>query len=422
MIFITNITLAPFIFYLNPELCIKITGRAKARMDLEGIPLADSTYTQRELNKLFENPEMNLSNRYSYFVNTLLISLFYMSIFPLGAAFCIFALIISYFLEIFHLGYYKRPEEISGKLCCFFVRNFKFVISVFAIGNYIFLNPIRDIYKVNWSLINLIIFIIIAFIPYHSFRFNFLGIKEGEAIKGSYEEYSLMFPTDYEKENPLTKSSAMIKHFKKLEAMNIIDKYQSEYLINNIKKESAMDNYYKTSKNVGNILKSYEFQRQFVKLKRKYKFIKEVRRNQDLLNQYNINMDDEYRRRGFSFNIKQSLPRPGLEIKAAETENAVNNADKKLRKMSIKGFSFINKDKYMKKGASSFMRQTLFNRIKDEGIYSDSEEESEEDSDIESFNSESIDHLKKINVKNYKMNDIQEEINKEDIYSLNTEK
>jgi hypothetical protein len=173
MIFITNIALAPLFFYLSPELCIKITSRAKARIDLEGVPLADSTYTQRELNKIFENPEMNLSYKYSYFINTLLTSLFYMSIFPIGTVFCIFALIISYFLEILHLGYYKRPEEISGKLCCFFLINFKFVISVFAIGNYIFLYPIRDIYKVNWSLINLIIFIIIAFIPYHSLHLIF---------------------------------------------------------------------------------------------------------------------------------------------------------------------------------------------------------------------------------------------------------
>jgi hypothetical protein len=333
-----------------------------------------------------------------------------MSIFPIGTIFCIFALIISYFLEILHLGYYKRPEEISGKLCCFFLINFKFVISVFAIGNYIFLYPIRDIYKVNWSLINLIIFIIIAFIPYHSFRFNFLGIKEGEAIKGSYEEYSLMFPTDYEKENPLTKSSAMIKHFKKLEAMNIIDKYQSEYLINNIKKESAMDNYYKTSKNVGNILKSYEFQRQFVKLKRKYKFIKEVRRNQELLNKYNVNMDNEYIRRAFTFQSKKSSFKQRSENKATETENTINNAEKKFQAMIKNSVHFINKDKYMKKGANSFMRQTLINRIKDEGIDSDSEEESEEDNDICSSNSENIGHLKKINDKNSQKNVIKEEI------------
>ena len=78
-----------------------------------------------------------------------------------------------------------------------------------------------------------------------------------------------MFPTDYEKQNPLTKKNAMVKYFKKLERMSLIDKYQSNYLINNTNKENFMDNYYKTSKNIGNILNSYEFQRQFIKTKKK---------------------------------------------------------------------------------------------------------------------------------------------------------
>ena len=107
-----------------------------------------------------------------------------------------------------------------------------------------------------------------------------------------------MFPTDYEKENPLTKKRGMIKHFNKLREMNLIDKYQCEYYIKNLQKENTMDNYYKTSRNVGKILSSYEFQRQFVKLKRKYKFIKEVRRKQSILNKYDINLEDEFSKRG----------------------------------------------------------------------------------------------------------------------------
>ena len=420
MIFITNIALAPFVFYFNPELCIKLSRRAKARMDLEGVSVVDSTYTQGELNELFENPEMDLSVRYSFFVNTLLTSFFYMSIFPIGTIFCIFALILSYFFEIFYLGFYKRPEEISGRLCKFFIQNFKVVISIFAVGNYIFLFPVRHIYGVDWSLINLILFIIIAFIPYHTLRLNLLGVTEGEVVKGSYDEYSLMFPTDYEKENPLTKTSAMIKHFKKLEAMNIIDKYQSEYLINNVKKESIMDTYYKNSRNVGNILKSFEFQRQFIKLKRKYKFIKEVRRKKDKLNKYDINIDDEYKRRGFSLQNKQNSYKQSPSLKKKETDNTSNN---KANKLGYSTHALVDKKKYKKKGASDFMRQTLFNRIKDEGIYSDSEEESEEESDIGSF-SESVDNDKKEkNEKNSKISVIQENTSEEeeDTSSIDTE-
>ena len=68
-------------------------------MDLEGVKLEDSPYTQGELNEMFENPRMNLCYKYSFLVNILLSSLFYMSIFPLGTVFGLVALILSYFLE-----------------------------------------------------------------------------------------------------------------------------------------------------------------------------------------------------------------------------------------------------------------------------------------------------------------------------------
>ena len=91
---------------------------------------------------------------------------------------------------------------------------------------------------------------IIAFIPYHYIKFNLLGITEGESAKGSYDQYELMFPTDYEKRNPLTKKDAMIKYFNRLEQKGLIDNIQSRYFISNIEKESSMDSYYKTSGNV----------------------------------------------------------------------------------------------------------------------------------------------------------------------------
>ena len=420
MIFITNITLSPFIFYFGPELCYILSRRAKARIELQGIPPAESKYTQRELNRIFENPTMNLCYKYSYLINVLLTTLFYMSIFPIGAIFSIVALILCYFLEIFYLGFYKRPEEINERLCKFFLQNFRIVIAVFCIGNYIFLHSIKDIFKIDWTLINLIIFIVIVFIPYHSLRINFIGITEGEAQKGSYDEYSLMFPTDYEKENPLTKKSAMIKHFKKLEAMNIIDKYQSEYLINNIKKESVMDNYYKNSKNVGNLLNSFEFQRQFVKLKKKYKFIKEVRRKKSMLNKYDFNDDHEFRRRGLSIQSRHSILKHRPTLKGHEEDS--NLGYNKNYNVSI----LVDQNNYKKRRPSTYMKETLFKRVIDEGIFDSSEEESEDDSYDDtissSFSGDNINiNDKKQNNKNNKMYIIKEDVKDEYTSSIGNE-
>ena len=277
MIFLMNFTLNPLVFYLNPNLLIKLSKRAKARNEIEGLPLEESTYNQFELNKLFQNPSMSLCYKYSFYSNVILTTFFYMSLFPLGVVFSFVGLVLAYFLEIVHLGFYKRPELLNSRLCKFFVNNFKVAMAVFAVGNFVFLRDAEKHYDIDWSLINLILFLVIAILPYHTIKFNLLGVTEGEITKGSYDEYELMFPTDYEKQNPLTKKTAMIKYFKQLRKMNLIDEIQSSYLIDKVKSERTMVNYYKTSQNVGNILNYYEFQNQFVKLKKKSKFLKDIK-------------------------------------------------------------------------------------------------------------------------------------------------
>ena len=47
-----------------------------------------------------------------------------MSLFPLGVVFSFVGLVLAYFLEIVHLGFYKRPELLNSRLCKFFVNNF----------------------------------------------------------------------------------------------------------------------------------------------------------------------------------------------------------------------------------------------------------------------------------------------------------
>ena len=464
MIFITNITLTPFFFYVGPNLCLKLSRRAKARLDLEGIPWEDSPYTQGELNSIFENPKMNLCYKYSFLINILTTSLFYMSIFPLGIFFGLVALILSYFLETYYLGYYKRPEVLNARLVKFFIQNFKIVVWVFFLGNYLFFSSINVHQEFNWSLFNFIFFLVVIFLPYNDININLLGVTEGDAKKGAYEDYELMFPTDYEKQNPLTKKKAMVKYFKKLEKMSLIDKYQSNYLINNTNKESYMDNYYKTTKNTGNLLNSYEFQRQFIKSKKKYKFMKKIRQKQILLESQDINNNNlEYNiftenknmkkkdstkfenvnNKILTYTNKNKNLMNTIKEKEEENINSKNsNIDYDISEILVK-----NKKKKKQK-TSQYMRKTLFQQIKNEGIYDDSDEESEEeslesDNENESTNSHivnnrqkegfeislltnGLEHFKnKININNENVNNI-ENINndkKSDIslYSIKTD-
>ena len=401
LIFITNFVLTPFFFYFDPGLLLKLWQRAKARWDLEGVSIEDSTYTQGELNEIFENPKMDLCYKYSFLVNVLLSSLFYMSIFPLGTVFGFIALVFSYFLETYYLGFYKRPELLNPRLCKFFMKYFRIVVSVFFVGNYLFFSSI-DKYHKFWPLFNFIFFIAMAFIPYQSFRINLLGTTEGEAKKGSYEDCELMFPTDYEKQNPLTKKKAMIKYFKKLEQMNLIDKYQSDYLINNAKKESTMESYYKTSKNIGNILNSYEFQRQFVKLKKKYKFIKKIRQRKKILNSQNNNYnnikvnDNELKKIRTTYGSNITLQTVTSLNKNDEINNIDKNDENSCGELELNKNYDLNilidndrvRTRTIRRKPSQYMRKTLFQQIKFEGLYDESEEEDEDDS-LDSDNDDS---------------------------------
>ena len=388
MIFIVNFTLKPFIFYLNPRLLFKLLKRVKAKKDLEGIPLKDSTYTQEELNNIFENPDMRLSYKYSYLTNCLLASFFYMSIFPLGIAFAFVGLVLAYFLESFYLGLYKRPEVLNSRLCKFFIQNFKFIVAVFCIGNYVFLRKVGKHYDIDWSLVNIILFIIIAFIPYHYIKFNLLGITEGEITKGSYEEYELMFPTDYEKQNPLTKKDAMIKYFQKLEQKNLIDNIQSKFLINKTEKESTVDNYYIASKNIDNLLNYYEFQKQFIKSKRKYKYIKELKSNKNqLVNDYEIFINEKAEeRRNIKLKANNIMQNEflyynnniGYPMDTFEKGNENNFSNNK--EYNIKGL--VEEDPKYRKKINSHMRKVLLQSMKDEGLYSNTEKKSKGDSNI----------------------------------------
>ena len=368
MIFLTNFTLNPIVFYLNPNLLLKLSKRAKARMKLEGIPPEESVYTQDELNRLFQNPSMSICYKYSFYSNIILTTFFYMPLFPLGSVFSFVGLLLSYFLEIVHLGFYKRPEILNSRLCKLFVYNFKFAMAVFAVGNFVFLNDVDKHSDINWSLVNLILFIVIAFIPYDSIKFNLLGIKEGEITEGSYNDYELMFPTDYEKQNPLTKNKAMIKYFESLRSNNLIDDIERDYLINRIKNESSMVNYYKISKNVGTILGYYEFQNQFAKLKKKYKFIKENKNKHRDISAYDIYIKQKAKERRETLNMMYNLNRLKSNDKETITSNnPQNNIDDK------------NNNQKLKRKISNYMKKAILKNMKNEGIYSETDDENIED-------------------------------------------
>ena len=302
MIFITNILLPPFLFYIGPEFILKTYKRTKAKLDLKNVKYEKSTYTQGELNEIFENPEMDICFKYSYISNVFLISLFYMSIFPIGMIFGFVALIIAYISEFIYIGFYKRPEILNSQLCRFYVSNFKWAIFIFALGNYIFLSPLNKNQRVNWSLINLIVFLVICLIPYQAFKINPIGDSEGEHKFDTYDNNFIYFSTDYEKLNPFTRKKAYTKYFQRIIDGKIIDPIEGNRLINKVQNTNEIIAYLTNRRHLDYYIASQELNNLYMKNKNEPKI------------QYMFGQSDE-NKAGFSLGGIKNLIMEDTELK-----------------------------------------------------------------------------------------------------------
>ena len=328
MIFITDIFLPPVLFYLGPDLALKLFKRSKARLELKNVKLEKSTYTQRELNEIFENPEMDICAKYSYINNVFLISLFYMSVFPIGMIFGFGALIFAYISEFLYIGMYKRPEVLNSSLCRFYVSNFKWSIFIFAIGNYIFLGPIHEDQRTSWSLINLIVFFVLGLIPYQAIKFKTIGETEGGSKPETYDQNYYYFSTDYEKLNPFTRKQAYTQYFDRLITEKIIDPVEGKRIINKLQNTHDITGYLNMKRHADNHAASQDLNNIYIKNKNDTKI------------QYMFGEKDE-NKAGFSLGGIKNLLMESSELK----EDKMTSEDfEQIRKMkeNLDEFSLTN--------------------------------------------------------------------------------
>ena len=363
MIFITDIFLPPVLFYLGPDLALKIFKRSKARLELKNVKLEKSTYTQRELNEIFENPEMDICAKYSYINNVFLISLFYMSIFPIGMIFGFGALIFAYISEFFYIGMYKRPEVLNSSLCRFYVSNFKWSIFIFAIGNYIFLGPIHKDQRTSWSLINLIVFLVLGLIPYQAIKFKTIGETEGRSKPETYDQNYYYFSTDYEKLNPFTRKQAYTQYFDRLMTEKIVDPIEGKRIINKLQNTNDITGYLNMNRHADNHAASQEMNNIYTKNKNDPKI------------QYMFGENDE-NKAGFSLGGIKNLIMDTSELKedkmTAEDFEEIRKMKENLDEFSLTNTGICNALIFLdeKNNINDEYENYNFNPWKAEWIYS----------------------------------------------------
>ena len=247
LIFLVNSFVTPIVWIINISLIIK---RIRIYfLEKKKIPDAMHHKTQKELNELYEYPDMDISVKYSYISKTLFITMFFIPIFPLGVLISLLGLIMAYFLEKFNFTHgYKRPEMLNEKLGEI---HFNFFISVpifYSIGNYIFMNGlIKNDY---WKIVNIALFLILSIIPYTkpiSYYFN--NSNNFKIDSKTFNDLFFSFYNDYQRQNPFTKKEGLYFYVNELKNKGYISNFLFEIMVKNIEKINIMSIYHNASFN-----------------------------------------------------------------------------------------------------------------------------------------------------------------------------
>jgi hypothetical protein len=296
---------------------------------------------QKELNKLYELSDMNISYKYAYIAKTLLMTFLYVSIFPFGVLISLGGFFFCYFLEKYnYINYYKRPEMLNNDLFYFYVNNFVFFLFFLAVGDYIFLS---DIFKNNgWPLANIIILAILIIVPYQFLlNYDFIGFKESDINKLTYDDVYLDFYLDYERANPMTKKEGMKKYIEKLSENRIINKEQKNNYLKNIENINLMKAYYDNRKNF-NLVK---IQKMLAHIDTKN--IMKIQTFKASLNN-NLKLSGNYKNNNNNFNFKYTINLRG-ENKKGRNMQLFNSMDKKEEEIKNNDIKLnINEDKIIK--------------------------------------------------------------------------
>ena len=209
-------------------------------------------YNQKELNKIYELPPMNVAAKYSYIGKTLLMSFLYVPIFPLGLGISLLGFILGYWLEKYNFAnMYKKPEMLNRQIVEFYSNYFVLIFFVYGIGDYIFLHDVYE--KKTWSLVNIIVFGVSIILPYHQLlSIDFLKFDESQIHEEEYSEKYVDFLNDYERANPMTKKEGEIRYLEQLEKKHKINRKEAEERKKKIKEENPL-HYYRNQKNNLNV-------------------------------------------------------------------------------------------------------------------------------------------------------------------------
>ena len=204
---------------------------------------------QKKLNELYEKSDMKIPEKYSYIAKTLLMTFLYISIFPFGVLISLGGFILCYFLEKYNfINNYKRPEILNNTLFFFYLEYFIVIIFFIGVGDYIFLSDVFS--SRTWSLVNIIFLGVLIVIPYnYLLKCDFIGFKDININKITYEDAYFEFLVNYEKVNPMVRDEGKKNYIEKLYEKKLIDEKLRDKLLKDFSNINLMNIYYQHRNN-----------------------------------------------------------------------------------------------------------------------------------------------------------------------------
>lgn len=160
-----------------------------------------------------------MANRYSNMANLFLTAVFFSPLLPVSIPIALCGFIFSYWIDkIMLLRRHKIPEQMSGLMAKFIANLLPYFAFLWSLNLLLTYRKMYDEFEVESQRLRMICPIVIISVT--SF-FIVLPIRtiinkslsndlDNEEDNQKYDEWRLKFPTDYDRENPVTKNEAFI--------------------------------------------------------------------------------------------------------------------------------------------------------------------------------------------------------------------
>jgi hypothetical protein len=197
-----------------------------------------------ELEESFEKKEMELENNYSDVLFIYWVTMFYISIYPVGIVQSFINLLFKFIIEKnFLMNVYKRPEFIDPKAGFFCFNFFNFGYFLFLWGNYIFFK--NDYNEKSFGLVYILIMILTLVIPIFllaKLLFNCCK-KLNKEEENKYDDVKNQFKSEYKLLNPCSQKKEIEKIFENFKKNGLLTETQYKLIEDKINNMNIRDFY-----------------------------------------------------------------------------------------------------------------------------------------------------------------------------------